>query len=488
MLKRMKFKLFYKLSFLFISIAVISIFATTYSIVVTAYEFHMPPDFIHAIEIAAVRNIFVMFLTFTFIALGLARLVIAPLEEVRRFVRSLASGDFWGELKLNTNDELEMLAEDINNLAGDLKQHQETLKEEVQSATEALLLQNTRLEAILNSITDGLIMTYLNGKTFLLNPKAREFLGVQDTGGSSKESRMLWDIVPDKEFSLSLKKIFEDAAAAVKPFEHDISLPEKRTFRVSPSDVKDEKGNLYGKVFILHDITREKEVDRMKSDFVSTVSHELRTPLTSMSGFVSTLLREDLSLTDETKRDFLKSIKTATDRLSRLINDLLDVSRIEAGKIDLNKLPFSVSRLVSRVMQGFKAHGAHHEFIVKTPEELSRVMADEDKIQQVLENLIGNAVKYSPHGSKITIYAGETGNKIKVSVSDEGVGIPEEQKELIFNRFHRVDNSLVRKSGGTGLGLYICRRILEAHEERIWIENTKPGEGSTFSFTLPKMQ
>lgn len=485
MLKKIRFKLFYKLSFLFLSIAVISIFTTTYSIVSTAYDFRLTQDFVHTIKLTALTNFFVMFLIFTVASLVLSRQVTKPIEDLRRYVRSLASGDFWGELKLNTQDEMEMLSEDVNNLAKDLQHHRATLKDEVQKATEALLLQNTRLESILNSITDGLVMTYLNGQTFLLNLKAKELLGAQDNLTSKQ---MIWNIMNDEESSLSFKKIFEDPTTAEKPFEVTMNKPSKRTLKVFPSDVKDEKGNLYGKVFVLHDITREKEIDRMKSDFVSTVSHELRTPLTSISGFVTTLLREDLSLDDGTKKDFLKSVKTATERLSRLIGDLLDVSRIEAGKMDLNKMPFSIHHLAARAVKSFDGTKSSHDFIILVPGTLTKVFADEDKIQQVLENLLSNSVKYSPAGGKITLSAQEAGDKIKVSVSDEGEGVPDEQKDKIFDRFHRVDSSLTRNTGGTGLGLYICRRILEAHGERIWIEKTNPEEGTMFSFTLAKKQ
>lgn len=486
MLRKIKFKLFYKLSFIFLFLASISIFTTTYSIVITAYEFRMTSDFVHTIKMTALTNFFVFILIFTAASFMLARQITKPIEDLRRYVRSLASGDFWGELKLNTQDEMQLLSEDVNNLAKDLKQHRSNLKEEVQKATEALLLQNTRLESILNSITDGLVMTYLNGQMFLLNPKARELLGVPDSSSVAKQ--MLWDIVSDTEAADVFKKAFDSSTVIEKPFEITTQKHSKRTLKVFPTDVKDEKGNLYGKVFILHDITREKEIDRMKSDFVSTVSHELRTPLTSISGFVSTLLREDLPLDEGTKKDFLKSIKTATERLSRLIGDLLDVSRIEAGKLDLNKNPFSFHNLARRALKNFKETSKSHEFILNIPDGLPKVLADEDKIQQVIENLLSNAEKYSPAGRKIMLSADEFGDKIKVSVSDEGTGVPEDQKDLVFRRFHRVDNSHTRRAGGTGLGLYICRRIMDAHGERIWIEKTETDKGTTFSFTLEKMQ
>lgn len=487
MLRKIKFKLFYKLSFLFLFLAVVSIFTTTYSIVITAYEFRLTPDFVHTIKITALTNFFVMFLIFTAASFVLARQVTKPLEDLRRHVRSIASGDFWGELNIRTQDEMELLSEDVNNLAKDLRLHQANLKDEIQKATEALLLQKTRLESILNSITDGLVMTYLNGQTFLLNPKARELLGIENNA-PSVEKQMIWEIIADEESAGAFKKAFNGAAGGAASFEIITQKPAKLTLKVFPSDVKDEKGNLYGKVFVLHDITREKEIDRMKSDFVSTVSHELRTPLTSISGFVSTLLREDLMLNEGTKIDFLKSIKTATERLTRLIGDLLDVSRIEAGKVDLNKMPFSLYSLAMRVIKNFSEINKSHTFALDVPEHLPRVLADEDKIQQVLENLLSNAVRYSPRGGKILLSAEDAGDKIRVSVSDEGVGIPADQRELVFQRFHRVDSSHTRNAGGTGLGLYICRRILDAHGERIWIEKTAPEKGTTFSFILAKMQ
>jgi signal transduction histidine kinase len=226
----------------------------------------------------------------------------------------------------------------------------------------------------------------------------------------------------------------------------------------------------------------------MKTAFVSTVSHELRTPLTSIKGFISTLLAdEDGDYYDqETQREFYHIIDMECDRLTRLISDLLNVSRIESGHaLDLNPKPVNLAQLIEKVVTVQRSYTDKHEFVVDIGPGLPLIVADEDKVDQILTNLTNNAIKYSPRGGRIKISAAANGGAARVSISDEGMGIPKEHLPKVFDRFHRVDNRDTREVGGTGIGLYLVKHLVEAHGGRIWVES-EVGKGSVFTFDLPK--
>jgi signal transduction histidine kinase len=230
-----------------------------------------------------------------------------------------------------------------------------------------------------------------------------------------------------------------------------------------------------------------RELDRLKSELLQTVSHELRTPLGAIKGFTTTLIEHDRRLSREEKREFLEIIDQESDRLRGLIEDLLDMSKIEAGVLQLDRQAVAVAKLVAEAVKAVASRSPEHRFETSVPADL---LADADprRIRQVLHNLLENAVKYSPDGGTIQVYGrreeGPGGGYIVISVRDQGIGIPRQDLPRVFERFHRVDSEVGRRVGGSGLGLAICRGIVEAHGGRIWAES-EPGEGSVFSFTLP---
>ena len=228
---------------------------------------------------------------------------------------------------------------------------------------------------------------------------------------------------------------------------------------------------------------RLKELDRMKSEFLSTAAHELRTPLTSILGFSEILLKRKLD--EERQSRFLKIINEESVSLSALINDLLDVSRIESGRgFKIKKAPTYVRKIMLENVDLFKSQTDKHTFKVNLPSDLVKIELDKDKIDQVMENLLSNAVKFSPQGGKITVFLEQTEGKVKISVSDTGMGIPKKDLPHIFEKFYRADNASTQAIGGTGLGLGIVKYIIESHGGKISVES-KLGKGSTFSFTLP---
>jgi len=260
---------------------------------------------------------------------------------------------------------------------------------------------------------------------------------------------------------------------------------------------RDASGNIVGVVGVGQDITdrkraenlikeqneRLKELDRMKSEFLSTAAHELRSPLTSILGFSEILLERKLD--KERQNRFLKIIHKEAVGLANLINDLLDVSRIESGQVfKIKKAPFELRKIILKNVDLFRSQTDKHDFEVNIPGELASIEVDKDKIDQVMENLIGNAVKFSPQGGKITVSIEQAEKEVKINVADAGMGIPKKDLPHIFERFYRVDNTFIRAIEGAGLGLAIAKYIVESHGGKIWAES-KVGKGSTFSFTLP---
>jgi K+-sensing histidine kinase KdpD len=224
--------------------------------------------------------------------------------------------------------------------------------------------------------------------------------------------------------------------------------------------------------------------EQFKTELLSTVSHELRTPLTAIKGFATTLLRPNVKLRKEEQRDFLQNIDQETDRLTHLISNLLDMSRLEAGALSLEKDSYQVSEIVESVRNRLDAITEHHKLRVEIPAGVPPVFADKTRIGQVLTNLIDNAAKYSKKGSQITVGAESSDNIVVINVTDRGEGIPYELLDKVFERFYQREAVVAGRRDGIGLGLSICRAIVEAHDGKIWVES-KVGNGSKFSFSLP---
>jgi len=221
----------------------------------------------------------------------------------------------------------------------------------------------------------------------------------------------------------------------------------------------------------------------MKSQLLSTVSHELRTPLASIKGFATTLLRQDVKWDDATQRDFLRIIEEESDRLTEIIDNLLEMSQIEAGALRIEKDPMQLRALIRDIVDEMRMRTEAHYFVTDLPALLPRVHADPRRIRQVLRNLLENAIKYTKAG-QITITTEVERDQVLISVADQGQGIPAKYLDKIFERFFQVDGASTRRVGGSGLGLAISRGIVEAHAGKIWAENGAPN-GSVFRFTLP---
>ncbi len=251
------------------------------------------------------------------------------------------------------------------------------------------------------------------------------------------------------------------------------------------SAIRTEGGQLLGGMAGVRDITARKEAEELQSTFLSVVSHELQTPVAIIKGYAGLLKEDLLRLSTDQLCQNLDVITEEAERLSKMVENLLLASRIQAGGIGLSRDAVDLPSLVKRVARKLEGVSAPHQLRVEVPDHLPAVMADYERIQQVLINLVENAVKYSPPGGTITVHARATNAEVVVSVLDQGAGVPESQRERIFDRFARLDSRLPRHVKGTGLGLFICKSIVEAHGGRIWVE-PRPEGGSCFSFSLPR--
>ncbi len=310
---------------------------------------------------------------------------------------------------------------------------------------------------------------------------------------------MPWDILPRiltrLPDPLAFSDLFTQAGAALNEAIIVLQNPWQE-LRLVFMPVRDTLGLQAGFLLAVDDVTREREVDRLKSEFVSVVSHELRTPLTSILGYTELLLARDFEPAE--RKEFIHTVHKEADHLSNLVEDLLNVSRLDAGKIKLDRwvmaLPKLVRELVAQLNKELDVE--RHRLLLDVADSLPPIYADRDRVRQILSNLLSNAIKYSPEGGEVVLHASVLHRRppsaptlpldpaLLISVSDRGIGIPQHELTRIFERFYRVDNSNTRRIGGTGLGLAITRALVELHGGRIWAEST-PGEGSTFYVTLP---
>jgi signal transduction histidine kinase len=358
------------------------------------------------------------------------------------------------------------------------------------SFSDDLTIDSRLVDGALSSLVDGLALFDAEGKIAFWNPRAQGIFGwstAEMIGLNTAEvfQRMAMRTSSPDMVAAQLARAMgaQDDEATVEMTLPPLSGPIARAIVARFFPVCDLAGTLSGTGILLRDVTREREANAMKTQLLSTVSHELRTPLASIKGFATTLLRQDVRWDEATQRDFLRIIEEEADRLTEIIDNLLDMSQVEAGVLRVKKESTQLRQLIREVVDEMRMRTEAHYFVVDLPSELPRVWADARRIRQVLTNLIGNAIKYTKAG-QITVAFEVEQDHVVVSVSDQGEGIPPEYRDKIFERFFQVDGASTRRVGGSGLGLAISRGIVEAHHGKIWVESAV-GKGSTFRFTLP---
>jgi PAS domain S-box-containing protein len=335
--------------------------------------------------------------------------------------------------------------------------------------------EKDRSEAILAHIADGIVAIDRDGSIVLWNAMAEHITGVP---AEEALGRRVAEVL-QRELASSGR----DA-----PGQREISIlrgGKEVWLSLTEAVMLDAAGSVAGRIFAFRDVSSERVVEQMKSDFVATVSHELRTPLTSIYGFAETLLRGDVDFSESERGTFLSYIASESERLIRIADDLLNVARLETGMLGLNVTSTDVGDVVDDVVARLREQvDGRHTFAVEVPRGLVAVRADRDKLRQILANLVDNAVKFSPDGGLITVSARRRTDTAEVRVIDEGVGIARADQQRIFTKFFRAEAAADAGVQGAGLGLFLVRGLLAAMGGRIWVES-KEGEGSSFVFELP---
>ncbi len=351
---------------------------------------------------------------------------------------------------------------------------------------QAVADKNQELETILSGIGDGVLVVDADLRVMLMNPVATRIFSLQappPNGAPLPESirrQPIYDLLEEIRIA---PNDFQMQEIDLAPLGSD----QLRTYQALATPLMVGQ-TLQGIATVLRDITTQKELERMKSNFLSVVSHELRTPLHAIKGFVNIILMGKTGPVSEIQRDFLETVQEQTNNLQRLIDDLLEFSRLESGRVTLRLQPVDIPVVIEAVVEklSLAAQSAHVTIINRTPEDLPTILADPWRLEQVVTNLVDNAIKFTPAQGQVTIDAVDLGDYIQVSVADTGIGVPAEQRERIFDRFYQVDGGANRQYKGTGLGLTICRHIVEHHRGRIWVESAPDGPGAVFRFTIYK--
>lgn len=338
-------------------------------------------------------------------------------------------------------------------------------------------LEKERSVAILANIADGIVAVDRDGKVVLWNAAAEEITGVPQ-----KEAIGLTTVQ-------ALQRELESSEGETPSGQRLVSIPrggEEVWLSLSEAVMTDPLGAVAGRIFAFRDISGDLMVEQVKSDFVAAVSHELRTPLTSIYGFAETLLRQDIPFGEEERRTFLGYIASESERLTEIVDQLLNVARLDAGDLQVELGRIDVASVVSEVVGTVEESGAMngHRFQVDLPAEPLAAEADPDKVRQVFNILLENALRYSPQGGTVTVGARRNADRVEVRVADEGIGIPASERERIFRKFYRAESAARDGAAGTGLGLFIAKELVTAMGGRIWVDSTE-GEGSSFSFELP---
>lgn len=397
----------------------------------------------------------------------IARTITKPISDMRNQALEMSKGNYTNRVKVYGNDEIGELALTFNNLSKRVQ--------EAQANTES---EKRRLDSVITHMSDGVIATDRRGRVRIVNEMALKML---DMNKDEVEGRHVLDILNIEEH-YSLDELQDIAGGIVI----DLNEKEQLIVRASFSTIIQDTGFITGYIAVLHDVTEQHHVENERREFVANVSHELRTPLTSMRSYIEAL-EEGAWKDDDLAPQFLSVTREETDRMIRLVNDLLQLSKMDNTDDHLNKELIDFNMFIHKIINRFEmSEGKNATFIRDIPKTGIFVEIDPDKMTQVFDNVITNALKYSKGKKKVEFHVKQNTlfNRMTIQIKDNGIGIPLNKVDKIFDRFFRVDKARTRKMGGTGLGLAISKEIIEAHNGRIWA-NSKEGFGTSVYITLP---
>ena len=392
------------------------------------------------------------------------------LKKINQKVKDLIAGDYSQVLDMQGSSEITNITNNLNDLSEVIRLTQENLEQE-----------SKRLHSILSYMTDGVLATNRRGKITMINDMAKKQLGVQKEEVLNKSILELLKIEDEYELRDLITQVPELMIDSQDANSEYLSL------RVRFALVRRESGFISGLVAVLHDTTEQEKEERERRLFVSNVSHELRTPLTSVKSYLEAL--DEGALTEPIAPDFIKVSLDETNRMMRMVTDLLHLSRIDNATSHLDVEMINFTAFITFILNRFdKMRGSDEEkkydLVRDYPITSVWIEIDTDKMTQVIDNILNNAIKYSPDGGKITVTMKTTDDQMILSISDQGLGIPKQDLPRIFDRFYRVDRARSRAQGGTGLGLAIAKEIVKQHEGFIWAKS-EYGKGSTFTIVLP---
>jgi PAS domain S-box-containing protein len=402
-----------------------------------------------------------------------ARRLMRPVRDITDAVQAIRRGNLQQTVPVSVRNEIGILAREFN-----------AMTRTVRDVLTRLTHEERKLSSVLNSVAEGIVYLDLSRRIVLTNPAAEFLLGVAGDVSGKAVDDVLDPALIEQVFGwaplrpVARRTVAQEVAVTVEG--------QAVTLKVVSSPVLDEDGTPMGVVYVLDDITREKDIEKMKSDFVALVSHELRTPLTSIIGYMHLVLDGKTGAITDVTRDKLERVERQALRLAHLIGDLLDLSRIESGHLEMHMEPVSLEAIALQRLEEIRPQadekGIRLDF--DTPAGLPQAMADGERIGQVVTNLLSNAVKFTPEGGVVRVRLRREGNLLSVQVLDTGPGIPRDEQQKVFDKFHQVSSVHTRQQGGSGLGLAIAKSIVEAHGGHIWVDS-ELDRGTDFRFVLP---
>ena len=398
------------------------------------------------------------------LAFLLSQILITPIRALTAGTRQVAAGDFSQKLEVTSRDEIGTLTRNFNHMAQVL---QNTISE-VEN-------ERNKLSTLFLHMTDGVVAFDHAGKVIHCNPAAVRMLS------RALDPAATFDEVFGQE--ASFEKLLSLKRSEYLECQKRVGEREQELFLAPVSSAEPATG---GALVVIHDVTEQRKSEQTRRELIANVSHELRTPLTNVKSYAETIISAGDELPAELRNNFMGVIVSEADRMTRIVKDLLTLSKFDYGKMEMNIVRFSFAEAISNVYKAvaLDAQNHGHEFTLECPEDLPEVNGDRERIEQVIMNVVSNAIKYTADGGKISITAGVSGKTVFVKVSDNGVGIPEKDLPNLFERFYRVDKARSRATGGTGLGLSIAKEILAQHKGDIRIESVY-GEGTDVTVTLP---
>ena len=440
-------------------------------------------DISHATRNSMLVVFTVAWLVFTFVILINTILITRELSMLHHGVKKISTGQFGYTLDdKNTSGEIKDLINAFNDMSLRLHQYEE-------QNIDQLTLERNKFEAVLMSIVNGVVVCDNYDNVVLVNNAAKKMLEVDDSQILNTKIQMYCDTDGELCFKEKIEQ-FKDTPLDVmenKPLEFNIEI-DSRVIKAVISPMFSSGQDYVGYVIVLIDITKEVEIDRMKSNFISNVSHELRTPVTVLRTYIDTIYNHSDEFDEQTNKEFFEVINKEAARLQKMVNDILDFSRLEAGNVKVEKELTDIVPMIESEIKSMQilAEEKHITFsLIKEP-DLPKIPINADSIERALNNLLSNAIKYSPENGRIKVRAeiARDPKYVEVSVEDQGCGIPEEHQKKIFERFYRVEND-THTVKGTGLGLHLVKITIEKHHKGEVFVKSKPGEGSTFGFRLP---